>query len=159
MQGAEASVVIPLSPEETWDLVYSDMQQAVELVPDIVSVEDYQIRADGTPQYRMVRKAGPLTLSFMADYSVFERPYRTVSRPLGSPIGGTFYTTHEPTTEGTRMHWRWELEPQTSLVGRLLPVMRPLLAWSLRRDLNAAAKAAKNYQTIKAALQARGESS
>ncbi len=29
MQVAEASVVIPLSPEETWDLVYSDMQQAI----------------------------------------------------------------------------------------------------------------------------------
>jgi hypothetical protein len=44
MQVAEASVVIPLSPEETWDLVFSDMQQAVELVPDVVSVEDFQIR-------------------------------------------------------------------------------------------------------------------
>ena len=57
------------------------------------------------------------------------------------------------------MHWRWEIEPQNPLVGRLLPVMRPLLARSLQRDLNTFAKAAKNYQTIKAALQARGESS
>jgi ABC-type Fe3+/spermidine/putrescine transport system ATPase subunit len=159
MQVAEASVVIPLSPEETWDLVFGDMQQAVELVPDIVSVEDFQIRDDGTPRYRMVRKTGPFTMSFISDYSVFERPYRTVSHALESPLGGTFYTTHERVEGGTRVHWRWEIEPQNALVGRLLPVMRPLLARSLQRDLNAAAKAAKNYQTIKAALQARGESS
>jgi len=159
MQVAEASVVIPLSPEETWDLVFSDMQRAIELVPAVVSVEDFQIRDDGTPRYRMVRKTGPFTMSFIADYTVFERPHRAVNRVLDTPLGGTFYATHEPTPEGTQVHWRWEIEPQNALVERLLPVMRPLLAWSLQRDLNAAAKAAKNYQTIKAALQARGESS
>jgi pyruvate/2-oxoglutarate dehydrogenase complex dihydrolipoamide acyltransferase (E2) component len=159
MQVAEASVVIPLSPEETWDLVFSDIQQAIELVPDVVSVEDFQIRDDGTPRYRMVRKTGPFTMSFISDYTIFERPHRAVNRVLDSPLGGTFYATHEPMTEGTQVHWRWEIEPQNALVERLLPVIRPLLAWSLQRDLNAAAKAAKNYQTIKAALQARGESS
>src|SRR5829696_8153299 len=159
MQVAEASVVIPLRPEETWDLLFSDIQQAIELVPDVVAVEDIQIRDDGTPRYRMVRKAGPFTMSFISDYTIFERPHRAVNRVLDTPLGGTFYATLEPTTEGTQVHWRWEIEPQNSLVGRLLPVTRPLLAWSLQRDLNAAAKAAKNYQTIKAALQASGESS
>jgi hypothetical protein len=157
MQVAEASIIIPLSLEETWDLLFGDPQRAVELFADIVSVEDFQIRDDGTPRYRMVRKAGPFTVSFISDYSVFERPYRTVSHALDSPIGGTFYTTHQPTTEGTRMAWRWELESQSPLVSRLLPVMRPLVAWSLQRDLNTYAKAAKNYQTIKAALQPSGE--
>jgi hypothetical protein len=158
MQVAEASVVVPLSPEQTWDLLFGNPEQrVVELFADIVAVEDYQIRADGTPRYRMVRKAGPFTMSFISHYSVFERPYRSVSHALDSPIGGTFYTTHEPTTEGTRMHWRWELEPQNALVGRLLPVMRPLVAWSLQRDLNTFAKAAKNYQTINAALNPREE--
>ncbi len=98
-------------------------------------------------------------MSFISDYSVFGRPHQAVNRVLDSPFGGTFYATLEPTTEGTQVHWRWEIEPQNALVERLLPVMRPLLAWSLQRDLNAAAKAAKNYQTIRVALQARGESS
>ena len=141
MQVAEASVVVPLSPEETWDLVFGDPQRAVELVPDIVAIEGFQIRDDGTPRYRMVRRFCPFTMSFVSDYSVFERPYRTVSRALESPLGGTFYTIHEPPAGGTRAHWRWELESKNPLVGRLLPVLRPLLAWSLRRDLNAAAKA------------------
>ena len=157
MQVAEASAVIPLSPEETWDLLFGDVQRTVELVPDVVSVEDFQIRDDGTPRYRMVRKTGPFTMSFISDYSVFERPHRTVNRVLESPLGGTFYSSFEPVAGGTRLSFRWELEPQNPLVGRLLPVLRPLLAWSLQRDLNAAAKATKNYQTIRDALQAREE--
>jgi hypothetical protein len=157
MQVAEASAVIPLSPEEAWDLLFGDMRRAVELVPDVVSVEDFQIRDDGTPRYRMVRKTGPFTISFISDYSVFERPHRAVNRVLESPLGGTFYSSFEPVAGGTRLSFRWELEPQNPLVGRLLPVLRPLLAWSLQRDANAAAKAAKNYQTIRDALQAREE--
>ena len=157
MQVAEASAVIPLSPEEAWDLLFGDMRRAVELVPDVVSVEDFQIRDDGTPRYRMERKTGPFTISFISDYSVFERPHRTVNRVLDSPFGGTFYSTLEPVAGGTRLSFRWELEPQNPLVVRLLPVLRPLLAWSLQRDLNAAAKATKNYQTIRDALQAREE--
>ena len=158
MHVAEASVVIPLSPEETWDLLLGDqLQHVVEMSDSQVAVEDYQMRADGTPRYQMVQKVGPFKISFVSDYSVFERPHRAVNRVLDSPFGGTFYATLEPTTEGTQLHWRWEIEPQNSLVGRLLPVMRPLLAWSLQRGLNTFAKAAKNYQTIKAALQAREE--
>jgi hypothetical protein len=157
MQVAEASAVIPLSPEEAWDLLFGDMRRAVELVPDVVSVEDFQIRDDGTPRYRMVRKTGPFTISFISDYSVFERPHRAVNRVLESPLGGIFYSSFEPVAGGTRLSFRWELEPQNTLVGRLLPVLRPLLAWSLQRDANAAAKAAKNYQTIRDALQAREE--
>ena len=158
MQVAEASVVIPLSPEETWDVMFGNPQRAAELFADIVSVEDFQIRDDGTPRYRMVRKFGPFPpMSFISDYSVFKRPHRSVSHALESPLGGTFYTTHEPVPEGTRMTWRWEIEPQNRLVGRLLPVLRPLIAWSLQRDLNTYAKAAKNYQTLKAAIRPREE--
>ena len=97
MQVAEASVVVPLSLEATWDLVFGDPQRAVALVPDIVAIEGFQIRDGGTPRYRMVRRFCPFTMSFVSDYSVFERPYRTVSRALESPLGGTFYTIHEPT--------------------------------------------------------------
>jgi hypothetical protein len=141
MQPVEASVVVPLSPEETWDLIFGDPWRAAQLLPDVVALEDLQMRDDGTPRYRMVRKAGPFTMSFVSDYFVFERPYRTISRALESPVGGNFYTTHEPMPEGTRVRWRWEIEPQDTLVGLLLPVMRPLVGWSLQRDLDALAKA------------------
>jgi hypothetical protein len=105
MQPVEASVVVPLSPEEKWDFLLGDPQRLVESFADIVAVENFQMRPDGTPRYRMVRKLGPFTMSFISDYSVFERPYRTVSRALDTPFGETFYTTHERTTESTRMRW------------------------------------------------------
>jgi polyketide cyclase/dehydrase/lipid transport protein len=147
MQPVEASVVVPLSPEEIWDFLLGDPQRLAESFADIVAVEDFQMRPDGTPRYRMVRKAGSFTMSFISDYSVFERPYRTVSRALDTPFGGTFYTTHERTTEGTRMRWRWEVEPQNLLAAVLLPGMRPLLAWSMQRDLDSFAKAAASQGT------------
>ncbi len=158
MQVAEASAVIPLSPEETWDIFYGDqLRNAVELSTSVAAVEDYQMRPDGTPRYTMVAKFGPATMTFKSDYSVYEPPHRTVNRVLDSPFGGTHYFTFEPMAEDTRVNERWEIEPQNPLVGRLLPVMRPLLAWMMQRDLNTLAKAAKNYQTIKDALQPHTE--
>jgi hypothetical protein len=136
MRGVEASVVMPLSVEETWDFIFDDPRRAAQFLPDVVAVEDFEMRDDGTPRYRMVRKAGPFTMSFVCDYFVFERPYRTLSRALDSPVGGNFYTTHEPTAEGTRVRWRWEIEPQDTFAAVLLPVMRPLVGWSLQRDLD-----------------------
>jgi len=158
MQVAEASAVIPLSPEETWDIFFGNqLRLAVELMPYVAAVQDYQMRPDGTPRYKMVSKFGPATMSFVSDYSVYEPPHRAVNRVLDSPLGGTFYATFEPVVGGTRVNQRWEIEPQNPLVGRLLPVMRLLLAWMMQRDLNTHAKAAKNYQTIKDALQPHGE--
>ena len=57
MQVAEASAVIPLSPEETWDLLFGDqLQHVVEMSDSQVAVEDYQMRADGTPDTKWCRK-------------------------------------------------------------------------------------------------------
>jgi hypothetical protein len=131
--------------------------EPLNLSPTLFLSKTFRFETTDPPRYRMVRKAGPFTMSFISDYSVFERPHRTVNRVLESPLGGTFYSTFEPVAGGTRLSFRWELEPQNPLVGRLLPVLRPLLAWSLQRDLNTLAKAAKNYQTIKDALQAPEE--
>ena len=143
MQPVEASTVVPLSPEETWDFLFGDqMQRAVELFGIAVAIEDYQMRPDGTPRYTMVSKVGPFTMRGISDYFVYERPHRTANRILDSPLGGTFYVTFEPVPEGTRTSLRWEIEPQNTLVGILLPVLRPLLARQLQRDLDTWAKAA-----------------
>ena len=143
MQVVEASAIIPLDLEETWDMLFGDqMQRVVKLLDGVVAVEDYQMRADGTPRYRMARKVGPFTTRATSDYSVYGRPYQSVSQALDKPFGGTFDTTHEPVAGGTRLSFRWELEPQNSLVGLLLPVMRPLLVRQLQQDLDDLAKAA-----------------
>jgi hypothetical protein len=141
MKVVEASAVIPQGPYETWELFFGDqMRWAVELSESVVAVEDYQVRPDGTPRYRMVSKLGPVTMRFTSDYSVYEPPYRAVNRVLDSPFGGTFYATFEPVVGGTRVTWRWEVEPQNALAGLLLPVVRPLLARSIQQGLDAFAK-------------------
>ena len=143
MQVVEASTVIPLGPEDTWDLLFGDqMRRAVELFSIAVAIEDYQMRPDGTPRYTMVSKVGPFTMRGISDYFVYERPQRMANRILDSPLGGTFYVTFEPVPEGTRTSLRWEVEPQNALVGILLPMLRPLLARQLQQDLDTFAKAA-----------------
>ncbi len=143
MRSVEASAVVPLSPEKTWDFFWEDPLQTATYLASSVTLQDYEVRADGTPRYRMVQKIGPLPpMSWVSEYEVFDRPRRHVNQTLESPLGGKFYGTFEPTAEGTRVTWRWDIEPQNLLIRSLLPMLRPVLAWSLQRDLNAWTKAA-----------------
>lgn len=143
MTAVDVSVVMPLTPEEAWDLLLGDPRRAVEYFDDILAVEDYEVRADGTPRYRMVRKFGPFPpVSLEADYYVFERPHRAVNRTEG-PFRGDFTVTCEPVAGGTRMRWHWDVEPRSKVLGAALPLLRPLLAWSLQRDLRTYAGAAR----------------
>jgi len=139
---AKASAVVPLSPEKTWNLLLGDKVQQLVKMPDmsVVAVEGYQMRLDGTPRYMMANRVGPTAVSHTADFTVYERPRRSVNRVLDSPFGGTLYGTYEPVAEGTRVNWRWEVEPQNPLASLLLLVMRPLLARSMQHDLEALAK-------------------
>jgi hypothetical protein len=143
MRSVQASAVVPLSPDETWDFFWKDPRQTAMYFASSVSLEDYELRADGTPRYRMVQRVGPLPpVSWVSDYEIFDRPRQHVNRTLESPLGGKFYGAFESTAEGTRVTWRWDIEAQHLLVRLLLPVLRPVLAWSLQRDLNAWTKAA-----------------
>lgn len=81
-----------------------------------------------------------------SDYSVFERPHRSVSRALDAPFGGTFYSFHEPVAGGTRLSFRWEVEPQNLLARFMLPVVLPLLRRQLQQDAEDLAKAAGTPQ-------------
>src|SRR5829696_8899381 len=143
MRVAEASAVVPLSPEEAWDVLIGDQMQRLVEMPKIsvVAVEDYQVRLDGTARYVVANKAGPSTIWHTAEFTVYERPRQSVNRVLDSPFGGTFYVAYEPTATGDpRVSWHWEIEPQNPLAAALLPVMRPLLAGSMQHDLDALAK-------------------
>jgi Polyketide cyclase / dehydrase and lipid transport len=143
MRLAEASAVVPLNPEQTWDVLIGNQMQRLVEMPEIsvVAVKDYQVRSDGTARYRVANKAGPSSIWHTADFTVYERPHRSVNRVLDSPFGGIFYGTYEPTTAGgTWVTWRWEVEPQNLLAAVLLPMMRPLFARSMQQDLDALAK-------------------
>jgi hypothetical protein len=141
MRVVEASAVVPLSPEEAWDLLIGDQMHRLIEMPEIsvVALEDFQIRPDGTARYVVANKAGPSRTWHTADFTLYERPHRSVNRVLDSPFGGMFYGTYEPLGEGTRVHWRWEVEAQNVLAGLLLPLIHPLLARSMQQDLDALA--------------------
>ena len=47
MQPIEASVVVPLSPQQTWDFIWDNVLRADELLPDVDVLEDFQMREDG----------------------------------------------------------------------------------------------------------------
>ncbi len=156
MRSVEASAVVPLSPEETWDFFWDDPRRVARYFASSVVLEDYQIRADGTPHYRMVQRLGPLPpISWVGDYEVFDRPRLHVNRTLESPLGGPFYGTFEPTPEGTRVTWRWEIEPQNLLVRLLLTLLRPVLEWSLQRDMNAWTRVAAELRWREVAQRTR----
>jgi hypothetical protein len=150
MRPVEVSVEVPLPPDDVWDFMWGDGGPPRFLADmhdlgywrDVTSVEEYEMRADGTPRYRMTRKFGPLPpVSMATEYDVFERPRRAVNHALNTPLRGDFTATNEPTGRGTRIIWRWEVESANPVMRRLLPVLRPFLARSLQRNLDELARA------------------
>ena len=139
----EASAVVPMGQEETWELLEGDRVRRVpELSDSIVAIEDYRMRPDGTPRYVHVGKMGPAKMRFTADYSVLEPPRGIEATILDSPFGGAYRVDYEEVPGGTRVTHRWEVEPQNAFFGLLLPVVRPLIERSLRRDLETIAERA-----------------
>lgn len=132
-----------LSPEQTWDTVFGDeMKRLVELSDSIAAVENYEMRADGTPRYVMVTKVGPLTIRSTSDYTIYEQPCRTVNSVLDSPFGGRYEIDFQPAGPNTRVSYRWHIEPTAAFARILLPVIAPLMARSLRMDLETVARRA-----------------
>ncbi len=156
MRPVEVSTEVPLPPGDAWDFMWGDGGPPRFLADmhdlgywrDVTAVEAYEMRADemradGTPCYRMTRKFGPLPPVRMAtEYDVFQRPRRAVNRPLSGPLRGDFIATYEPTEQGTKITWRWEVGAANPLFGLLLPVLRPFLVRSLQRNLDDYARAA-----------------
>lgn len=133
----------PLTPEKTWDFFWQDPQRVTGYFASSVTLEDYEMRVDGTPRYRMVQRLGPLpSISWVSEYEVFDRPHRHVNRTLESALSGTFHGTYASTADGTEVTWRWDIAPRNPLIRLMLPVLRPVFTWSLQRDLNAWTKAA-----------------
>ncbi len=87
MRVVEASAVVPLSPEEAWDLLIGDQMHRLVEMPEssVVAVEDFQVRPDGTARYVVANKAGTSKTWHTADFTVYERPHRSVNRVLDSP--------------------------------------------------------------------------
>jgi hypothetical protein len=147
----EVSTEAPLSPGDVWDFMWGEGGPPRFLADmhdlgywrEVTKVEDYEVRADGMPRYRMTRKFGLLPPVGMAtEYDEFERPRRAVNHALNTPLRGDFIATYEPTGRGTKVTWRWEVASTNPVINRLLPALRPFLVRSLQRNLDEYAQAA-----------------
>ncbi len=132
----ERSAVMPLPLEETWEALYGDeMQNAVRLSDSVVEVRDYQMRDDGTPEYVMVNKAGPLKTTHRSSFLVYEPPHRAIEESSETPQPGKLYIEHTAVDDGTRVVQRFEAEPR-GIGGLLFRLMRPIAAKTFQADLD-----------------------
>lgn len=111
------------------------MQNWIRLSDAVVEVRDYEMRSDGTPEYVMVNRAGPMKISHQSDYDVYEPPHRAEDVTLDSALGGRFVTIHEAVEDGTRVTHRFDVEPH-GIMRLLFPLLRRPLARSFQQDLD-----------------------
>jgi uncharacterized protein YndB with AHSA1/START domain len=134
----ERTAVVPLPPEQAWEAFFgNELRNWAALSDIVVEVRDYRMRPDGTPEYVMVNRMGPMRASHRSDYITYEPPRRSVDETLDSSLGGRYYVDHEPTADGqaTIVRHRFEVEPR-GLMRLLFPLMRPMFRRSFQRDLD-----------------------
>lgn len=137
MVSIEVSSHFEAAPEQVWNFIFADRSaRAVAASRLVARFEDYEMRTDGTPRYRMIMKVGPATMSAVSDYTVFDRPRRTENRVLENPIGGRFVVELLPADGGTRVTERWHPSPRSTVVRRLMPLLAPVVRSQLQKDLN-----------------------
>ena len=145
MRPVQVSTEIALPPGDVWDFMWghggpprflADMHR-LGYWRDVTAVEEFEMRADGTPRYRMSRKFGPFPpVSMTSVYDLFERPSRAVNHVADTPLRGDFVATYEPTRDGTRITWRWEVGAANPVLNALLRLLRPYLVRSLQENLD-----------------------
>ena len=136
----ERSAVVPLPLEATWEAFFGDeMQGWVDLSDMVAEVRDYRMRDDGTPEYVMLNRMGPLRASHRSDYVTYEPPRRAEDDTLDSALGGRWITLHEPVEGGTRVTHRWHVEPH-GVMKLIFPLIRRPFERNFQRDLDVMAE-------------------
>lgn len=131
----ERTAVVPLPPEEAWEAFFgNEMRNWRDLSDMVLEIRDFRMRDDGTPEYVMVNRAGPMKASHRSDYVVYDPPHRAEDDTLDSMLGGRWVTIHEAVEGGTRVTHRWDVEPH-GVMKLLFPLMRPMFAKQFQADL------------------------
>ena len=100
-------------------------------------------------RFRAESKSMGRTAEMTIEFTVFERPRRLASSTHVSSMDIQGTPTFDPTFNGTRMHWSWELEPHglfkllTPLIARIGRRQEETTWASLRQLLEAQATAPK----------------
>lgn len=137
MAVVERSAIVPLPLEATWEAFFgNEMQNWCALSDAVAEVRDFRMREDGTPEYVMVNRMGPLRASHRSDYLAYEPPHRAEDDTLESALGGRWVTLHEAVEGGTRVTHRWNVEPHGPMKV-LFPLIRRGFERNFQRDLDA----------------------
>lgn len=151
MRPIQVSAEVPLPQDTAWDVMWGDGgpprflddMHRLGYWRDVDAIEDYRVGPDGMPSYRLVRKFGPLpAVRMTSEYDVFDPPRRAVNHAVDTPFRGDFTASYEPTGNGTRITWRWEVGASNPVLGVVMRAARPYLARSLQRNLDEYAKGA-----------------
>lgn len=136
MPTIERSTTVSLGLEEAWEAFFGNqMQNWCELSDSVLEIRDFRWREDGTPEYVMVNRVGPLRASHRSDYLTYEPPHRAEDETLDSMLGGRWTTLHEPVSDGTRIIHRWDVQPR-GMMRMLFPLMRRGFEKSFQHDLD-----------------------
>ena len=151
MRPVEVSTEVPLPPARVWDFLWADGGPPRFLADmhrlgywrDVTAFDEYEVRPDGNPRYRMLRKFGPFpAFGMRTEYTRLDRPSRAVNHAVDTPLRGDFVASYEPTPTGTRMTWRWEVRAENVFLDAALRPLRPFLVRSLQQNLDEYGQAA-----------------
>ncbi len=132
----ERSALVQLPLVEAWEAFFgNEMQNWCELSDSVAEIRDYRMRPDGTPEYVMVNRMGPMRASHRSDYVVYDPPHRAEDDTLEAMLGGRWVTTHEPVDGGTRVTHRWDVEPH-GIMKLFFPIIRPVFRRQFQADLD-----------------------
>ena len=121
MARIEGEINIHRPVEEVFAFV-ADERNEPRYNPRMVSAE----LTSGEPiglgsRFRSELKTGRRTMPMLIEFTGFERPRRLASATHSSMMDTVGALTFEPTSDGTRMRWSWDVQPRGML--RVVPAI------------------------------------
>ena len=121
MARIEGEIIIHRTVEEVLAFV-ADERNEPRYNPRMVSAELTSDEPIGLgSRFRAELKTGRRTMPMMIEFTGFDPPRRLASATHSSMMDTVGALTFEPTSEGTRMRWSWDVQPRGML--RVMPAI------------------------------------
>jgi uncharacterized protein YndB with AHSA1/START domain len=120
MSAVRATVDLPASPEDVWDLIMDPhrLESWVTIHRELVSADDGPPRPGLRMTQRMAIRGAPVTVTWTLDE--VDAP-RTATWTGAGPAGSTAFIEYrlEPRDGGTRFHYTNDFRPPMGLLGKV----------------------------------------
>src|SRR5690348_1483195 len=121
----EGDITIERAPEEVFDFV-ADERNEPQYNPRMTHAEKISSGPIGVgTRFRAVMMGIGPAAEMTIDYTAYDRPKRLASTTHLSNMDIEGVLLFEPVSDGTRMHWNWDIEPRgfyklmAPLIGRM----------------------------------------